>query len=164
MESMAGSATGCYMATCLRDYANLRATDPHEYPWGIYSIYLATNRCLVILITDSRWHPTKSRYEANGSMGTAMISNRISWFFDLKGPSLSLDTACSSSLVALHLAVQSIRSGETTQVSKLRSSFLVEEKKKKKTTKKYDDRQITICLGSRRSNQLNSNARDVKSS
>ncbi|KAK2603263.1 hypothetical protein N8I77_009734 [Diaporthe amygdali] len=87
IEAIAGSRTGCYMATCLRDYANLRATDPHEYP----------------------------RYEANGSMGTAMISNRISWFFDLNGPSLSLDTACSSSLVALHLAVQSIRSGETTQ-------------------------------------------------
>ncbi|KAL2272316.1 hypothetical protein FJTKL_06945 [Diaporthe vaccinii] len=87
VEAIAGSQTGCYMATCLRDYANLRATDPHEYP----------------------------RYEANGSMGTAMISNRISWFFDLNGPSLSLDTACSSSLVALHLAVQSIRSGETTQ-------------------------------------------------
>jgi acyl transferase domain-containing protein len=58
-----------------------------------------------------------SRYEVNGSMGTAMVSNRVSWFFDLKGPSISLDTACSSSLVALHMAVKSIRSGETKMVS-----------------------------------------------
>lgn len=57
-------------------------------------------------------------YEGTGN-GSAMISNRLSWFFDLKGPSLSLDTACSSSLVALHLACQSIRSGETRSVRKL---------------------------------------------
>ncbi|KAI2603712.1 hypothetical protein GGR54DRAFT_644565 [Hypoxylon sp. NC1633] len=85
IEDVSGSAMGCYMACCVRDYAAIRAIDPDDYP----------------------------RYEANGSMGTAMIANRISWYFDIKGPSISLDTACSSSLVALHLACQSIRTGET---------------------------------------------------
>ncbi|PSR80092.1 hypothetical protein BD289DRAFT_76888 [Coniella lustricola] len=43
----------------------------------------------------------------------AMQSNRLSHFFDLRGPSFTLDTACSSSLVALHTACQSIRNGES---------------------------------------------------
>ncbi|TPX18755.1 uncharacterized protein E0L32_002612 [Thyridium curvatum] len=43
----------------------------------------------------------------------AMQSNRISHFFDLRGPSFTSDTACSSSMVAIHLACQSLRAGES---------------------------------------------------
>ncbi|XP_058417917.1 fatty acid synthase isoform X1 [Diceros bicornis minor] len=42
----------------------------------------------------------------------AMMANRLSFFFDFKGPSIALDTACSSSLLALQNAYQAIRSGE----------------------------------------------------
>lgn len=42
----------------------------------------------------------------------SIAANRISYVFDLHGPSLSLDTACSSSLVALHHACQAIRNSE----------------------------------------------------
>jgi acyl transferase domain-containing protein/NAD(P)-dependent dehydrogenase (short-subunit alcohol dehydrogenase family)/acyl carrier protein/SAM-dependent methyltransferase len=40
------------------------------------------------------------------------IANRVSWFFNLSGPSLAVDTACSSSLTAIHLACESLRRGE----------------------------------------------------
>ncbi|HKP96343.1 MAG TPA: SDR family NAD(P)-dependent oxidoreductase [Fibrobacteria bacterium] len=40
------------------------------------------------------------------------IANRVSYFLNLTGPSLTLDTACSSSLTALHLACEAIRKGE----------------------------------------------------
>ncbi|MFD5410306.1 SDR family NAD(P)-dependent oxidoreductase [Streptomyces nojiriensis] len=43
---------------------------------------------------------------------SASIANRVSYFLDLKGPSIALDTMCSSSLTALHLAVEAIRRGE----------------------------------------------------
>ncbi|MDJ0724562.1 MAG: alpha/beta fold hydrolase [Prochloraceae cyanobacterium] len=42
----------------------------------------------------------------------SIAANRLSYYLDLRGPSLSVDTACSSSLVALHLACASLRNGE----------------------------------------------------
>lgn len=47
------------------------------------------------------------------SSSYAGIANRVSYFFDFKGPSMAIDTMCSSSLTALHLACESLKSGET---------------------------------------------------
>ncbi|MUG91826.1 amino acid adenylation domain-containing protein [Scytonema sp. UIC 10036] len=51
--------------------------------------------------------------EAHTSTGTcpSVLANRISYLFDLRGPSLPVDTACSSSLVAVNYAVEAIRNG-----------------------------------------------------
>jgi phthiocerol/phenolphthiocerol synthesis type-I polyketide synthase B len=43
----------------------------------------------------------------------SIIANRLSYFLDLRGPSVTVDTACSSSLVALHLACQSLRTSDS---------------------------------------------------
>src|SRR5271170_2056659 len=42
----------------------------------------------------------------------SIAANRISYFFDLRGPSFAVDTACSSAMFAFHQACQSIASGE----------------------------------------------------
>ena len=50
-------------------------------------------------------------YNLSGSL--ASIANRVSYFLNLHGPSLTLDTMCSSSLTAIHLACQDLRLGRT---------------------------------------------------
>jgi acyl transferase domain-containing protein len=40
------------------------------------------------------------------------IPNRVSYFLNLKGPSIAVDTACSSSTVAIHMACESLIKGE----------------------------------------------------
>ena len=42
----------------------------------------------------------------------SIAANRLSYVFDLHGPSLAVDTACSSSLVALHHACRALNTGE----------------------------------------------------
>ena len=51
------------------------------------------------------------RYLATGTP-TCMAANRLSYFFNLSGPSMSVDTACSSSMAALHQAVRTLQHGD----------------------------------------------------
>ncbi|KAI9736149.1 MAG: Type I Iterative PKS [Cirrosporium novae-zelandiae] len=86
IKDIIGTDTGVYTGVFNHDYKELSHRDPENIP-----IYHATGT------------------------GMAMLSNRLSYFFDLKGPSISIDTACSSSLTALHLACMSLRAGESPQ-------------------------------------------------
>jgi acyl transferase domain-containing protein len=88
IESIAGTKTCVYSGSFSRDYATMLDHDPDM----------------------------QAKYRATGT-ATNMLANRVSWFFDLKGPSVNVDTACSSSLVALDLVCQSIWCGGATMVS-----------------------------------------------
>ncbi|CAG8958435.1 hypothetical protein HYFRA_00011112 [Hymenoscyphus fraxineus] len=82
MEALQGSNTAIYVGLSCGDY---------DYQ----------------LLRDTDNIPT---YHATG-IARSIMSNRVSYFFDWNGPSMTIDTACSSSLVALHQAVQVLRSG-----------------------------------------------------
>ncbi|KAL2867348.1 type I polyketide synthase [Aspergillus lucknowensis] len=86
MDSLWGSNTGVYVGQWASDYHEIATRDIEHPP-----LYLVTGT------------------------GPAITSNRISYIFNLRGPSFTMDTGCSSSLVALHQAVLSLRNGETTQ-------------------------------------------------
>nr|ALQ32758.1 putative polyketide synthase [Fusarium aywerte] len=62
-----------------------------------------------VCLRDPDWQP---QYAATGN-GIAIMANRISYFFNLHGPSMTIDTGCSGSLVSVHLAAQSLRTRET---------------------------------------------------
>ncbi|MBQ9589587.1 MAG: aminotransferase class I/II-fold pyridoxal phosphate-dependent enzyme [Butyrivibrio sp.] len=53
----------------------------------------------------------KDLYYSTGN-SSSIMANRLSYVFNLSGPSVAIDTACSSSLVALHMAAGAIRNGE----------------------------------------------------
>ncbi|KAK6383872.1 Type I Iterative PKS [Exophiala oligosperma] len=84
IEDLTGSNTSVYMGTCTQDYYDL-------------------------LLKDSE--PT-TMHSVTG-ISKSLLACRLSWFFDLRGPALTIDTACSSALCGVHLACQSLRTGES---------------------------------------------------
>ena len=64
----------------------------------------------------SNWRsPLGSTEFSIASISVAMLANRISYHFNLMGPSLACCTACSASLTALHTAINALRSGDCEQ-------------------------------------------------
>ncbi|KAI1776647.1 hybrid PKS-NRPS PsoA [Hypoxylon cercidicola] len=84
LNKLRGSSTAVYVGQMTADYFDVLLRDVDSAPQ-----YLATG------------------------VSRSIMSNRISYFFDWKGPSVTIDTACSSSLVAVHQAVQTLRNGES---------------------------------------------------
>jgi polyketide synthase 13 len=82
-SSLRGESVGVYIGSSNNDYIYLALSDPTVA------------------------HP----YAITGN-ASSIIANRVSYFYDFRGPSVAVDTACSSSLVAVHQGVQSLRSGE----------------------------------------------------
>ncbi|MFW0874396.1 polyketide synthase Pks13 [Rhodococcoides corynebacterioides] len=90
------------------EHARIPASGLKGAPVGVF-VGTSTNDYQMIAISDTDPHP----YALTGT-STSIVANRISYYFDFRGPSVALDTACSSSLVAVHQAVRSLRSGEST--------------------------------------------------
>lgn len=82
-SSLRGEAVGVYVGSSTNDYSFLAVSDPTVA------------------------HP----YAITGT-SSSIIANRVSYFYDFRGPSVTIDTACSSSLVAIHQGVQALRNGE----------------------------------------------------
>src|SRR5690606_30139159 len=83
---------------------------PSELKGGSVGVFIgssASDYMLLAVGDPSAAHP----YALTGT-STAVIANRVSYFYDFHGPSVTLDTACSSSLVAVHQAVRALRNGE----------------------------------------------------
>ncbi|KAI9842656.1 MAG: Type I Iterative PKS [Sclerophora amabilis] len=68
---------------------------------------------------------TLPKYAATG-LAVTMLANRLSWFFNLTGPSVNLDSACSSSMMALDLACQGLRNRDSTMALVAGSNLVYE--------------------------------------
>ncbi|KAI1410735.1 hypothetical protein F5Y13DRAFT_201943 [Hypoxylon sp. FL1857] len=87
VEDLKGTRTAVFATSMSDDYLRMLARDPDCYP----------------------------RTAITGN-SLSITPNRVSWYFDLLGPSVHVDTACSSSMVAVDLAYQSLRNGDATMV------------------------------------------------
>ncbi|KAJ5327981.1 hypothetical protein N7452_008371 [Penicillium brevicompactum] len=84
--------------------------------------------CFATDYTDMLWRDpeTVPAYQCtNSGFSRSNMANRISFSFDLKGPSVTVDTACSGGLTALHFACQSLISGDSRQALAAGSSLIL---------------------------------------
>jgi acyl transferase domain-containing protein len=71
------------------------------------------------LTEDGKFSP----YSGTG-VSPAILSNRISYTYNMQGPSMTVDTACSSSLVAIDLGCKALMAGDCLQAVVLGVNFL----------------------------------------
>ena len=90
------------------EHARIPASDLKGEQVGVFIGSSANDYQLLAVSDPVHAHP----YALTGT-STSIVANRVSYFYDFRGPSIALDTACSSSLVAVHQAVRSLRSGES---------------------------------------------------
>ncbi|KAL4968119.1 uncharacterized protein BDV14DRAFT_197349 [Aspergillus stella-maris] len=64
------------------------------------------------------------QYHGTGT-AASILANRVSYYYDWKGPSVAIDTACSSSLVAVHQAVSALRNGEANMAVAAGSNLII---------------------------------------
>src|ERR1700744_209803 len=89
------------------EHARIPASTLRGEAVGVY-VGFSNNDYQFLAVSD----PTVAHPYAITGNSTAIIANRVSYFYDFRGPSVAMDTACSSSLVAAHQAVQALRNGE----------------------------------------------------
>ncbi len=90
------------------EHARIPASDLKGEQVGVFIGSSANDYQMLAVSAEGGAHP----YALTGT-STAIVANRVSYFYDFRGPSVALDTACSSSLVAVHQAVRSLRTGES---------------------------------------------------
>ena len=92
--------------------AHLPASDLKGAPVGVF-LGTSTNDYQMLATMGLGEGASETAAYALTGTATSIVANRVSYFFDFRGPSIAVDTACSSSLVAVHQAVRSLRTGET---------------------------------------------------
>ncbi|WP_395309464.1 polyketide synthase Pks13 [Mycobacterium sp. AMU20-3851] len=89
------------------EHARIPASSLRGADVGVY-VGSSNNDYMFLAVAD----PTTAHPYAITGTTSSIIANRVSYFYDFRGPSESIDTACSSSLVAAHQGVRALRTGE----------------------------------------------------
>ncbi|KAI0880462.1 uncharacterized protein GGS22DRAFT_182315 [Annulohypoxylon maeteangense] len=96
IESLRDSMTGVFGASMFDDYLHMLTKDPDAIP-----------------------------RQAITGLAPALLANRLSWYFQLRGPSVHINAACSSSMIALDMACKAMRGGDATAALVVGSNALL---------------------------------------